>query len=60
MDDLRNVIEANINSLICAMEEYLKKGMEYFNKDMEGLNEGETKLLQERSPNSEKGSRGNS
>lgn len=54
MDDLMNVIKANINSFICAMKEYLRKGMEYFNKYMQGLNEGEKKLLQERSPNENK------
>ena len=28
MDDLKNVIEAKINSFICAMEEDFKTGME--------------------------------
>ena len=53
MNDLKNVIEANINSFMCVMEanidgreEYLKKDMEYLKKYMEGLKEGGTKLLQ--------------
>jgi len=61
MDNLKNVIEAKINSSIYSMkanincrEADLKKGMEYLKKDMEGLKEGGTKLLQERSPNDEK------
>lgn len=58
MDELKNVIEAKINSFIYAMEAnndgmetILKKGMEYLKKYMEGLKEGRTKLLQERTPN---------
>jgi len=58
MNDLKNVIEAKINSFIYAMEANiddmeacLKKGMEDLKKGMEGLKEGGTKMLQERPPN---------
>ena len=51
----------NINSFIYAIEDdmngmksYWKKGMEDLKKDMEGLKEGGTKLLQERPRNDEK------
>ena len=61
MDDLKNVIKTKINSFIYAMEadikgikSYWKKGMEDLWKDMEGLKEGGTKLLQERPPIGEK------
>jgi len=61
MDDLKKMIEAKINSLISVMEANingreadLKKGMEYLKKDMEGLKEGGTKLLQERPPKDKK------
>ena len=36
------------------MKAYRKKCMEDLKKDMEGLKEGGTKLLQERPPNNEK------
>ena len=52
MDDLKNAIEAKINSFIYSMEddiddmkEYWKKCREDLKKDMEGLKEGGTKLL---------------
>jgi len=55
MDDLKNVIEAKINSFIYAMEanivgieEKLKGNMEDLKKDKEGLEEGWTKLLHEK------------
>jgi len=61
MEDLNIAIEAKRNSFICAMEADidgrevdLKKDMEYLKKDMEGSKEGETKLLQERTPNDDK------
>ena len=54
MDDLKNVIEAKINSFICAMEAYLKKFIKYLKKYMEGSKEGGTKMLQERLPNDKK------
>ena len=61
MDDLKNAIEAKINSFICAMEAnidgtkaYFNKHMEYLKKDMEGLKEGGTKQLQDGPPNDEK------
>jgi len=54
MDDLKNVIEATINSCICSMEENFKKGTKYLKKEMEGLKEGGTKMLQERPPKEEK------
>ena len=43
-------MEADIDG----MEAYWKKGMEDLKKDMEGLKEGGTKLLQERLPDDEK------
>jgi len=54
MDDLKNVIEAKINSFICAMEPYLNKFIKYLRKYMEGSKEGGTKKLQEMPPNEEK------
>ena len=39
---------------IDGMKPYWKKGMEDLKKDMEGLKEGGTTLLQERPPNDEK------
>ena len=54
IDDLKNVIEDKITSFVCSMEANIDGREEDLEKYMEGLKEGQTKLLQERPPNEEK------